>query len=138
MKRLHVHVSVQNLDNSIKFYSSLFGTDPTVLKSDYAKWLLEDPKVNFAISTRGNKPGLDHLGIQVESNAELAEVTGRLKNADAALEKQEATTCCYAKSSKTWTADPQGVSWETFHTFGTSTVYGETAPSDEGACCTRS
>lgn len=137
MKRLHVHVSVHNLDNSIKFYSNLFGSDPTVLKSDYAKWLLEDPKVNFAISMRGNKPGLDHLGIQVESDAELAEVTARLKDADAGLKEQVATTCCYAKSSKTWAADPQGVSWETFHTFGTSTVYGETAPSDQSACCVR-
>jgi catechol 2,3-dioxygenase-like lactoylglutathione lyase family enzyme len=124
MKRLHVHVSVNNIDQSVRFYSTLFASQPAVLKPDYAKWMLEDPRVNFAISKRGAAPGLDHLGIQVEGEAELGEVYERLEHAQAPVLKEQATTCCYAKSDKQWIADPQGVAWETFLTHGESTVYG--------------
>lgn len=144
MKRLHVHVGVENLDVSIAFYSSLFAAPPTVMKPDYAKWMLEDPRVNFAISSGGNhaRNGIEHLGIQVEDQAELAEVYGRLKAADRPVLEEGATTCCYARSEKSWIADPDGVVWETFLTNGEATVYGEgpalTALSDkagEGSCC---
>jgi catechol 2,3-dioxygenase-like lactoylglutathione lyase family enzyme len=126
MKRLHVHVSVDDLAPSIRFYSTLFAAEPTVRKSDYAKWMLDDPRVNFAISQRGRGrgPGLDHLGIQVESEGELREVYGRLQAAEAPVLEVGATTCCYAKSEKAWIVDPQGLSWETFLTSGESTVYG--------------
>jgi catechol 2,3-dioxygenase-like lactoylglutathione lyase family enzyme len=124
MKRLHVHVAVAELDKSIRFYSTLFGAEPSVSKADYAKWMLEDPRVNFAISTRGKRPGLDHLGIQAESQEELAEISQRLKAAEVATQEQAATRCCYSQSSKTWSADPQGIAWESFHTFGESTTYG--------------
>lgn len=123
MKRLHVHVGVTDLDQSIRFYSTLFASEPTVKKNDYAKWMLEDPRVNFAISTRQDG-GVRHLGIQVENEAELGEVYARLKQADAPTFEEGKTTCCYAKSEKTWIADPQGVSWETFLTTGESTNYG--------------
>lgn len=125
MKRLHVHVGVNDLDRSIQFYSSLFAAEPTVTKSDYAKWMLDDPRVNFAISVRGaDATGVRHLGIQVESQEELGEVYARLKTADAPVFEEGATTCCYAKSEKSWINDPQGVPWETFHTTGESTTYG--------------
>ncbi|MGO8917398.1 MAG: ArsI/CadI family heavy metal resistance metalloenzyme [Stellaceae bacterium] len=124
MKRLHVHVAVDDLRKSIGFYSTLFAVAPTVVKSDYAKWMLEDPRVNFAISSRGQKVGLDHLGIQVESEGELAEVYARLRNADGPVLEEGQTTCCYAQSEKSWIMDPQGLAWETFHTTGESTVYG--------------
>ena len=114
MKRLHVHVSVEDLARSVRFYSTLFATEPTVLKSDYAKWMLEDPRVNFAISRRGGEPGIRHLGIQVEDRAELADVYSRLTRAEGAVLEEGATTCCYAKSEKSWIEDPQGVKWETF------------------------
>ena len=139
MKRLHVHVAVENVEESVKFYAVLFGGEPTVRKHDYAKWMLEDPRVNFAISARGRIPGVDHLGIQVESQGELAEVAGRLRTAQQRLFDEGATTCCYAKSEKAWVRDPSGLSWETFHTRGESTTYGET-PEERGAsspaCCT--
>lgn len=125
MKRLHVHVSVDDLSRSIGFYTALFAAEPTVIKPDYAKWMLDDPRVNFAISTRGGQPGLDHLGIQVETPDELQEVYGRLRQADRPVLEEGATTCCYARSEKAWIADPQGVSWETFLTSGESTVYGD-------------
>ena len=125
MKRLHVHMSVADIDQSVRFYSALFAAPPSVVKPDYAKWMLDDPRVNFAISTRGGQPGLDHLGIQVESGDELQEVYGRLRQADRPVLEQGATTCCYARSEKAWIADPQGVSWETFLTNGESTVYGD-------------
>jgi hypothetical protein len=125
MKRLHVHVSVEDLQHSIGFYSALFAAEPAVVKSDYAKWMLEDPRVNFAISTRGREPGLDHLGIQVESSDELHEVYARLRQAGGAVIEQGETTCCYAKSEKSWIDDPAGIAWETFHTTGESTVYGD-------------
>ena len=124
MKRLHVHVSVKDLDASVRFYSQLFATDPTVHKSDYAKWMLEDPRVNFAISQRDRRPGVQHLGIQVEDRAELAEVYERLRHAERPVIEEGETTCCYARSEKSWIDDPQGVQWETFLTTGESTVYG--------------
>jgi catechol 2,3-dioxygenase-like lactoylglutathione lyase family enzyme len=143
MKRLHVHMSVADLDQSIRFYSALFAAKPTVTKPDYAKWMLEDPRVNFAISTHsGHAPGIDHLGIQVEDSGELQEVYGRLKEAKGPVLEEGKTTCCYAQSEKSWIADPQGVSWETFLTTGESTVYGTSGPRAEelamakgGACC---
>jgi catechol 2,3-dioxygenase-like lactoylglutathione lyase family enzyme len=128
MKRLHVHVSVDDLAQSIRFYSTLFAAEPSVLKSDYAKWMLDDPRVNFAISTgcrSGDAAGFSHLGIQAEDESELAEVYDRLSQAECPIVEQKATTCCYAKSDKQWIADPQGVPWETFLTYGESTVYGD-------------
>jgi catechol 2,3-dioxygenase-like lactoylglutathione lyase family enzyme len=125
MKRLHVHVSVDDLQGSIRFYSGLFGTQPTVAKPDYAKWMLDDPRVNFAISARGEKAGVDHLGIQVETPDELREVHGRLQQAERPVLEEGATTCCYAESEKAWTSDPQGLLWESFMTTGESTVFGD-------------
>ena len=126
MKRLHVHVAVENLSQSVRFYSTLFDADPTVVKDDYAKWMLEDPRVNFAISTRAGKAaGISHLGIQAEDETELAEVYDRLSGAQRPIVEAKATTCCYAKSDKQWIADPQGVPWETFLTYGEATVYGQ-------------
>lgn len=124
MKRLHVHVSVKDLDSSIRFYSRLFASDPVVRKEDYAKWMLDDPRVNFAISNRGGKPGVQHLGIQVENRGELAEVYARLQKAKRPVIEEGETVCCYARSEKSWIDDPQGVQWETFLTTGDSTVYG--------------
>jgi Glyoxalase/Bleomycin resistance protein/Dioxygenase superfamily len=125
VKRFHVHVAVEDLVASTRFYSNLFASQPAVVKDDYAKWMLDDPKVNFAISTRGGTAGVDHLGIQVESNEELGELAGRLKAAGEVTRDQEATTCCYAQSDKAWVNDPSGLRWETFHTLGEVTVYGE-------------
>jgi hypothetical protein len=126
MKRLHVHVAVDDLAQSIRFYSTLFATEPTVVKDDYAKWMLEDPRVNFAISKLGDRAsGVSHLGIQAEDETELAEVYDRLARAERPIVEAKATTCCYAKSDKQWIADPQGVPWETFFTYGEATVYGE-------------
>ena len=143
MKRLHVHVSVEDITHSIGFYSALFAAQPSVVKSDYAKWMLEDPRVNFAISTRGREPGLDHLGIQVENTDELQEVYARLREAGGNIIEQGQTTCCYAQSEKSWIDDPAGISWETFHTMGESTVYGDSsgenqarvAHEKQSACC---
>jgi predicted enzyme related to lactoylglutathione lyase len=143
MKRLHVHVAVENLPQSIGFYSALFAAQPSVVKTDYAKWMLDDPRVNFAISTRGRQPGLDHLGIQVESAEELHEVYGRLHQAGGDVIEQGQTACCYAKSEKAWIDDPAGIAWETFLTTGESTTYGdgsgERAPrvahEKQSACC---
>jgi catechol 2,3-dioxygenase-like lactoylglutathione lyase family enzyme len=128
MKRLHLHVSVPDLAQSIGFYATLFGAQPNVVKDDYAKWMLDDPKVNFAISKRGGAAGVDHVGVQVDSRAELDEISGRLKAAGAATFEQEATTCCYARGDKSWVTDPAGVRWESFYTFGEATQYGEDAP----------
>ena len=124
MKRMHVNVSVENIDSAIGFYSALFATKPVVVKSDYAKWMLDDPRVNFAISARGGSPGLDHLGIQVESEDELRDVYGRLREAGGNIIEQGKTTCCYARSEKSWIDDPAGISWEAFFTTGESTNYG--------------
>lgn len=127
MKRLHVHVLVDDLAVSVRFYATLFAAEPSLIKPDYAKWMLEDPRVNFAISARGGTAGLDHLGIQVETPLELDEVYGRLRQADRPVLEEGTTTCCYAKSEKAWITDPQGVSWETFLTNGQSTSYGDSA-----------
>lgn len=125
MKRLHVHVAVRDLEASTRFYSTLFAAEPTVVKADYAKWMLEDPRVNFAISAHeGAAPGLSHLGIQVEDAGELEEVYARLQKADRPVLDEGATTCCYAKSTKSWIADPQDIAWETFLTTGESVDYG--------------
>jgi hypothetical protein len=123
MKRMHVHVAVENLEQAIGFYSALFAAQPAVIKADYAKWMLDDPRVNFAVSTRGRTPGLDHLGIQVENEAELSEVYARLHQSGNAVIEQGKTTCCYAKSEKSWVDDPAGIAWETFLTTGESTDY---------------
>lgn len=125
MKRLHLHIAVEDLGRSIGFYSTLFGAQPSVVKDDYAKWMLEDPRVNLAISQRGRDAGIDHVGVQAETAAELAEMATRLKAAGETTFDQQATTCCYAKSDKSWVADPSGVRWETFHTLGDATTYGE-------------
>ena len=128
MKRMHVHVAVENLDTAIGFYSTLFAAEPTVVKPDYAKWMLDDPRVNFAISMRGAKRGLNHLGIQVESEAELKDVYGRLGKAGGPVLEEGKTTCCYARSEKSWIDDPAGISWEAFLTTGESTNYGTSKP----------
>lgn len=126
MKRLHVHVGVADLDQSIRFYSTLFAAVPTVVKHDYAKWMLDDPRVNFAISAgQHERPGIEHLGIQVEDVDELGEVYGRLRAADRPVLEEGRTTCCYARSEKSWIADPDGVVWETFFTDGDATTYGD-------------
>lgn len=126
MKRLHVHVGVADLDRSIRFYSTIFAAEPAVLKDDYAKWLLDEPRVNFAISVGQHATkGVQHLGIQVESSDELGEVYGRLKAADGPVLEEGRTTCCYAKSEKNWIADPDGIVWETFFTDGEATTYGD-------------
>lgn len=139
MKRLHVHVSVDNLADSIRFYSRMFAVEPTVLKDDYAKWMLEDPRVNFAISQRGADTGLNHLGIQVDSAAELGEMQSRLESLQPGIEKEEGAACCYAKSDKYWVTDPSGIAWETFRTLDSIPVWGGETPSDQKAeqsgCC---
>lgn len=138
MKRLHVNLAVEDLTASIRFYSTLFAAPPSVHKPDYAKWMLEDPRVNFAITTRGDSKGIDHLGIQVETEAELAEIYGRLQKAERPVLDQGETTCCYARSAKSWINDPEGIAWETFLTHGDSTVYGEERPgtaAPQSACC---
>ena len=147
MKRLHLHIAVDDLDRSIGFYSTLFGAQPSVVKDDYAKWMLEDPKVNLAISRRGRAAGIDHVGIQTDTADELSDLAVRLKSAGETTFDQEATTCCYARSDKSWVVDPSGVRWETFHTTGEATTYGESepeallaatgasAPAPQAACC---
>lgn len=136
MKRFHVHIHVDDLAKSIGFYSKLFAAEPARVEADYAKWMLDDPRVNFAISTRGNKPGLDHLGFQVDDAAELVELRTQAQAADMALLDEGATSCCYARSEKHWITDPQGIAWEHFHTLGNIPVFNEAdQPSEAGACC---
>ena len=139
MKRFHVHVNVNDLDASIRFYSTLFGSAPTVHKPDYAKWMLEDPRVNFAISQRDRAAGVDHLGLQAENGAELEAIGERLIAADAVALAEQGTTCCYAHSDKYWAEDPQGVRWETFHTHGEATTYSAPVTHSESSrsdgCC---
>jgi len=136
MKRFHVHVAVEDLAASIRFYSTLFGTEPAVLKDDYAKWMLDDPRVNFAISNRGGRPGVDHLGLQTDSDAELEQLNAQLQQADMATKAEKETACCYARSNKVWVTDPTGIAWETFHTLGSVPTFNE-APIEEAAaaCC---
>jgi len=133
MKRFHVHVNVTDLNQSIHFYSQLFGAEPSVLESDYAKWMLDDPRVNFAISQRERGAGVDHLGLQAEDSAELEQIGARLKAANAVRLAQVGTTCCYAESDKYWSEDPQGLRWESFYTHGAATSY--FAPTAAAACC---
>ena len=140
MKRMHLHVSVPDLAQSIDFYATLFGAPPSVVKPDYAKWMLDDPQVNFAISQRGAAAGVDHVGIQVETAGELGELAGRLKAAGARTFDETATTWCYAVGDKSWVRDPAGVRWETFFTYGEATTYGEdpaakAAAAAPAACC---
>lgn len=137
MKRFHVHVAVGDLSRSIAFYSGLFGLPPTVVKDDYAKWMLEDPRVNFAISQRSSRTGVDHLGLQVDSDEELAEIRGRLVAAEAGVVDQPGAVCCYARSNKHWTTDPQGVAWESFRSLTEIPVYGadRSQPAPRSAAC---
>lgn len=147
MKRFHVHVHVADLPKSIAFYSHLFASAPARVEQDYAKWMLEDPRVNFAISTRGDKPGVDHLGFQTDDEGELAELKARATSADMALLDEGTTSCCYARSAKHWVVDPQGIAWEHFHTLGSIPVFSESLAAEEpasepakeaSACCVAS
>ena len=147
MKRFHVHVAVDNLADNIRFYSTLFGSEPSVAKDDYAKWMLDDPRINFAISSRGGASGINHLGMQVDSDAELHAMRDQLSVADAGMVTETGANCCYARSDKYWTTDPQGVAWETWHTLASIPVFGgsgqavreaSTDPASaagKGACC---
>jgi catechol 2,3-dioxygenase-like lactoylglutathione lyase family enzyme len=127
MKRFHVHLSVAELSESVRFYSELFGAEPTVRKPDYAKWMLDDPRVNFAISSRRQAAGLNHLGFQVESDEELRGMQAQLQAADARMIEENEQPCCYARSDKYWVTDPTGIAWETFHTLSSIPVYAEDA-----------
>lgn len=133
MKRMHIHVAVNDLASNVSFYNKMFAQEPTVLKTDYAKWQLDNPRVNFAISARGAKQGLNHLGIQVEDTTELAEMKTRLDTLQSELVEEEGTACCYAKSDKYWVTDPSGIAWETFHTLDSIPVFNSSG--DETACC---
>jgi hypothetical protein len=134
MKRFHVHVHVADLGQSIGFYSTMFGAAPARVETDYAKWMLDDPALNFAISTRGAAPGIDHLGLQTDDPAELATLKSRAEAAGAALLDEGTTTCCYARSEKHWVTDPTGIAWEHFHTLQSIPVFRE-ASAEAGACC---
>ena len=135
MKRFHVHLHVDDLAASIGFYSRLFAAEPARIERDYAKWMLDDPRINFAISTRGSKAGIDHLGIQTDDPAELADMKAHAEAADRALLDEGETTCCYARSEKHWVTDPQGIAWEQFHTLGDIPVFNERSRADAGAAC---
>jgi catechol 2,3-dioxygenase-like lactoylglutathione lyase family enzyme len=136
MKRFHVHIAVNDLQESIRFYSKLFGVEPSVTRRDYAKWMLDDPRINFAISTRGQSPGVNHLGFQVDSAEELTSMQAQLQAADAHLVKQTGTACCYARSDKYWITDPTGIAWESFHTLGAVPFFGaEPSNNESRACC---
>ncbi|MBP8296736.1 MAG: VOC family protein [Burkholderiales bacterium] len=137
MKRFHVHVAVPDLAGSIRFYSTLFGAEPAVTKPDYAKWMLEDPRVNFAISQRGADVGLNHLGFQVDSGEELAALHGQLEAADRGVVAETGANCCYAKSDKYWVKDPAGIAWESFHTLGAIPLFGGADAEQDAAsaCC---
>ncbi len=137
MKRLHVHVSVKDLSESIRFYSGLFAVGPTIEKHDYAKWMLDDPRVNFAISTRADAVGVNHLGIQAENAEELAEIEQRARVANIASQPEPNANCCYARSDKHWLEDPQGVVWEAFHSMGEIPVYGagREQNAERSICC---
>ena len=134
MKRFHIHVGVSDLEKSVQFYWTLFGQKPAKIKDDYAKWMLEDPRINFAISTRVSEKGVDHLGIQVDEDTELAEITERLKNADLGVYDEGETTCCYSESKKAWVQDPAGLAWEAYRTMGDAEVFHGKSESD-ATCC---
>lgn len=136
MKRMHLHIAVDNIQQSIQFYSALFGESPAVEKPDYAKWMLESPHVNFAISSRGAKAGLDHLGIQVETEEELNDIKERLEEAEMSMLTQEGTTCCYAKSDKHWVQDPSGIAWESYRTLESAPTFNDSETTESSACCT--
>jgi hypothetical protein len=133
MKRFHVHVAVSDLGKSIAFYYAMFGEEPTVVKPDYAKWMLEDPRINFAISNRGNTPGVNHLGLQAEDDVELETIHANLQKADTAVVPEKGAACCYAKSDKYWVTDPQGIAWESFRSLGTIPLYGSSQAKRAGA-----
>lgn len=138
MKRFHVHAHVEDLPASVAFYSKMFAAEPARLEADYAKWMLEDPRINFAISTRGGKPGVDHLGFQTDTEEELAELKARAEAADMTLLDEGNVSCCYARSEKHWVTDPQGIAWEHFHTLGNIPVFSENAKpvgASQAACC---
>jgi catechol 2,3-dioxygenase-like lactoylglutathione lyase family enzyme len=135
MKRFHVHVSVDDLEANVQFYSTMFGRPPTVLKPDYAKWMVEDPRINFAISKRGLNAGVDHLGVQVESESELAALRGQVAAAQMPALDQVHAECCYARADKYWTTDPQGIAWETFHTLDAIPVYGDARRVERDSGC---
>lgn len=137
MKRFHIHISVEDLNKNIEFYSQMFNTEPDVIKDDYAKWALNDPALNFAISTRGNKVGLDHIGIQTDSDEELKDLQANLEAAGVKGIAQENTTCCYTRSDKYWVQDPQGIAWETFHSLESVPVFSDQqlSASSDSACC---
>lgn len=133
MKRFHMHVGVAAIDESIRFYSALFGAPPVKIKPDYAKWMLDDPRINFAISTRAEKKGVDHLGIQVDEASELEEIRDRLLKASLSPRDEGATVCCYSKSEKSWVEDPAGLAWEAYHTMEDAQVF--SGSDAKGACC---
>ena len=135
MKRMHIHVGVKNLDQAIPFYSALFGTEPSKIKMDYANWVLDDPRINFAISTRGNTTGVDHLGIQVEDEDELEELRERLTSTNVSLFDEGETVCCYARSDKSWIEDPAGIAWEAYKTMEEAQFFGSDKEVSEDACC---
>ena len=135
MKRIHIHIGVEKLDESIRFYSAIFGAEPVKTKPDYAKWMLEDPRVNFAISTRASKNGVDHLGIQVDENDELQEIRARVKAADMAVFEEGETVCCYAKSEKSWVQDPAGIAWEAYRTMEDAQIFSSKGAVSVSACC---
>ena len=140
MKRFHVHVAVPDLEKGIRFYSTVFGAEPSVVKPDYAKWMLEDPRVNFAISQRGGAAGVNHIGFQVDDAGELDEIHGRLQRADAGVVEEKGVSCCYAKSDKYWVTDPAGIAWESFHSLGSIPMFGAEADSpaetkEQSGCC---
>lgn len=135
MKRMHIHVGVEKLNDSIKFYSALFGAEPVKIKDDYAKWMLDDPRINFAISTRA-KSGVDHFGLQVDEEHELEALRERLKDADLSLFDEGETVCCYARSDKSWVSDPAGIAWEAYQTMEDVQLFSDASTSEEGACCT--
>lgn len=136
MKRTHLHVTVDHIQQSVQFYAALFGAAPTLARPDYAKWMLESPRVNFAISSRGAKAGLDHIGIQVETKEELNEIKERLEQAEMALLSQAGTTCCYARSDKHWVQDPSGIAWESYRTLESAPTFNNADETAQGSCCT--
>jgi hypothetical protein len=135
MKRMHIHVGVENLEQGIKFYSALFAAQPVKSRADYAKWMLDDPHINFAISTRSGKVGVDHLGIQVDEDSELEALRDRLKAADMSIFDEGETVCCYARSDKSWVADPSGIAWEAYKTMADVQLFDASVPAGEGECC---
>ena len=135
MKRMHIHVGVERLDESIRFYNALFCAEPVKTRDDYAKWMLEDPRVNFAISTRAAKTGIDHLGVQVEEDSELEELRARLKSAEMSVFDEGETLCCYARSDKSWVQDPAGIAWEAYKTMEDVQFFDSAEPPESAATC---